>query len=89
MEKDAGYRQARRRVESRIRFYVHAAVYGGVNLLLALVSLGTSVRYAWFARAMLGWGVMLLLHGVWVYGFGKAASLKERMIEKELDRDKP
>lgn len=89
MEQDAAYQQARRRVESRIRFYVHAGVFGGVNLLLVLVSLGTAVRYAWFVRAMVGWGVVLLLHGFWVYGFGRAASLKKRMIEKELNREKP
>lgn len=82
--KDEAYEKARKRVEEKLGFYIHAAVFVGVNAIMAIVDLTGSPEKIWFHWVLLGWGLGLLLHGVRVFLMPQDTSLKDRMIAKEL-----
>ncbi len=56
MENQEVYQRAKKRVEAKIGFYIHLAVYAGVNILLIIINLSTSPQYIWFKWPLLGWG---------------------------------
>lgn len=91
MENQEAYNRAKERVEAKIGFYIHLAVYVGVNVLLIVINLATSPQYLWFKWPLLGWGIGLLLHGMSIFIFTgrKFEGIKERMIEKEIKKDSP
>ena len=83
---DEAYEKAKQRVEAKLGFYTHAAVFVGVNAILAAVDLTGSPEKLWFYWVLLGWGLGLALHAVQVFLMPQDTSLKDRMIEKELAR---
>ena len=89
MEKQEVYQRAKERVEAKIGFYIHLAVYVGVNILLIIINLSTSPEYLWFKWPLLGWGIGLSFHGMslFVFSGNKFKGIKEKMIEKEMKRD--
>ena len=89
MEKQEVYQRAKERVEAKIGFYIHLAVYVGVNILLIIINLSTSAEYLWFKWPLLGWGIGLFFHGMSIFVFSgeKFKGIKEKMIEKEMKRD--
>ena len=89
MENQETYRRAKRRAEAKIGFYIHLAVYVGVNILLIIINLSTSPQYIWFKWPLLGWGIGLFFHGmsIFVFSGNKFKGIKEKMIEKEMKRD--
>ena len=89
MENQEAYRRAKRRAEAKIGFYIHLAVYVGVNILLIIINLSTSPEYLWFKWPLLGWGIGLFFHGMSIFVFSgkKIEGIKEKMIEKEMKRD--
>jgi hypothetical protein len=87
MQDQGAYEKARKKVEAKIGFYIHLAVYTGVNILLMIINLVTSTQYLWFKWPLIGWGIGLLFHGFAVFAFSRGLSFKERMIEKELKRE--
>jgi hypothetical protein len=87
MENQEAYEKAKRRVEAKIGFYIHLAVYVGVNLLLLIINLATSPRYLWFKWPLIGWGIGLLIHGFGIALHSRGLALKERMIERELRKE--
>lgn len=74
--------QAKAKVEFRIHLYTFILVMG----LLVFIDLFTSPDTIWFIWPLLGWGIGLIAHGITVYYLSGAPSLKERMIEKEMDK---
>jgi hypothetical protein len=84
VEKQDAYQQAKARVEAKIGFFIHLAVYTGVNLLLIIINLLTAPRYLWFYWPLLGWGIGLFFHALKVFAFTGGSAIKERMIEKEM-----
>lgn len=77
-------RLARRRASAKLGWFVHATAYVLVNaLLFAISSEGWGHRH-WSPGPVIGWGVGLLLHGLSVFVLG--GSLRERMVQRELDR---
>ena len=80
------YQKAKKRVEAKIRFYVHLTVYVVVNILLIIVNLTTSTKYLWFKWPLIIWGLGLLFHSVGVRFSSAGYSIKERMIKKEMRR---
>ena len=73
---------AKAKVEFRIHMYVFIVVMG----LLAFIDLSKSPEDIWFIWPLLGWGIGVIVHGLTVYyGSGKP-NLKERMIEKEMNK---
>jgi hypothetical protein len=87
MEENEAYKRAEKRVEDKLGFYTHAAVYVVVNIFLAVLNLLTSPDHKWFVWPLFGWGIGLLFHGVGVFISGES-SMKERMIERELKRNR-
>ena len=86
MEDQEAYEKARKKVEAKIGFYIHLAVYTGVNILLIIINIVTSTQYLWFKWPLIGWGIGLFFHAFGVFAFSKGLSFKERMIEKELKK---
>ncbi len=86
MEDHEAYIKAKRRVEAKIGFYIHLVFYVGVNILLIIINLNTSTRYLWFKWPLIGWGIGVLFHAVGVFAFSKSLAIKERMIEKEMEK---
>lgn len=87
MEDRELYERAKKRVEVRIGFYIHLAVYFVVNTLLIIINLSTSPEYYWFKWPLIGWGIGLLFHGLGVYASSIGASVKERLIQKEIEKE--
>ena len=83
MENDA-YERAKKRVEEKMGFYSHLAVYLIVNAILLFINLTQSPRGYWFFWPLLGWGIGVFFHGMGVFVWGEGSSLKNRMIEKEM-----
>ncbi len=85
MDDQQVYERAKKRVAAKIGFYIHLTVYVAVNILLLIINLATT-EYPWFKWPLVGWGVGLGVHGLIVFALGSGSSIKERMIEKELQR---
>lgn len=85
MEHQEAYEKAKKRVEAKIGFYIHLAVFVGVNLLLIVINLVTAPGHLWFRWPLMGWGIGLFLHGLGVFASFKGDSIKKRMIEKEIE----
>jgi hypothetical protein len=82
------YQKARLKAESKIRFYIHFAVYLGVNIILLIINLKTSPDRLWFLYPFVGWGLALFLHGLKVLGVFNFSAAKQQLIEKELAKEK-
>jgi len=88
MENQETYKKAKKRVEAKMGFYIHLAVYVGVNVLLIVINLATSPQYVWFKWPLLGWGIGLFFHGMSIFVFSgrKFKGIKENMIQEEMKR---
>jgi len=78
------YAKARERAKAKYRFFVHAAVYAAVMILLVFVNLVTSPRAIWFVWPLVGWGLAVVLHGVRVFLLADKNALVDKMTEHEL-----
>jgi phosphate/sulfate permease len=88
MENKEAYRKAEQRVRAKMGFFIHLCVYLGVNLILFIINwetLGPN-GYHWFIWPLLGWGIGIFFHFMGVFFF--SGSIKERMIAKEIERQK-
>ena len=88
-EKSEAYIRAEKRVEAKLGFYRHLAVYIGVNLLLFLINVFSSRGEWWFYWPLLGWGIGVFFHflKVFVTGGQLTEKVKEGMIRKELEKE--
>jgi hypothetical protein len=79
---DERYEAARQRVEARVGFFGHLAVFAVVNIVFLIVA---GADWLWVT---LFWGIGLALHAwrVFFSGSEKLADWKERQIQKELGR---
>ncbi|MEX0716554.1 MAG: 2TM domain-containing protein [Planctomycetaceae bacterium] len=86
---DPEYHAARKRVEARMGFYVHLAVYVVVNAILVTINLVKSDSPAdwWFYWPLLGWGIGIAFHAFKVFGNRGGDSLKERWVERETEKE--
>ena len=87
MEKEESYQKAKKRVEAKIGFFIHLAVYVGVNILLIIINLLTSTQELWFKWPLIGWGIGLFFHALGVFVFSGGSAIKEQMIEKEMKKE--
>lgn len=55
--------------EGRISFYVHAAVYVLVNILLLVINLVFVPQFLWFFFPLVGWGIGLTMHYLFAVRF--------------------
>ena len=98
MGSDEAYEKAKKKVDAKIGFYIHLAVYIGVNVLLVIINFATIVppetkcnclaRY-WFIWPLFGWGIGIVFHAAAAFIFSNGADVKQRMIEKEMKKQAP
>lgn len=86
MGEQEAYERAKLRVEARIGFFIHLAIYMAVNVLLVIINLTTDPQYLWFKWPLIGWGIGVIFHAVGVFFLSVGSMAKERMIEKEMKR---
>ena len=77
---------AQKRAEAKIGFYIHAAIFIAVNLLLVAINLATDPKTIWFIWPLIGWGLGLLGHGLLVYNPPQDSDFKQNLIAKELEK---
>jgi len=78
-------RRARRRVNQKMGFYIHASVYVLVNLGLAAINFASGGR-SWHLWPLAGWGLGLAIHGFVTFASLNGDSLRERMQQDEVER---
>jgi hypothetical protein len=81
-------RQARKRANAKLGWYVHALVFLAVNTLLLM--LAAMAGRNWAAFPALGWAIGLAVHGLVVFVLNGTGGLRERLIDAErrsLQRD--
>lgn len=79
-------RRAKKRVEAKMGWYIHALVYVLVNGGLLLVNL-VAGGHRWSVWPLLGWGIGLAVHGIVVFAaYGPGERWRERMLAQELQR---
>ena len=88
MDEQEMYQRAKESAESKIGFYIHFAVFLGVNCLLMVIILKTSPQSLWFLWPLFGWGIGVILHGLTVLDVFNFSAAKKRLIEKELAKEK-
>ena len=88
MEDQQVYQRAKERAESKIQFYIHLAVFLGVNCILVVINLKTSPGSLWFIWPFFGWGIAVVLHGLKVLDVFSFSRVKKQMVEKELSKEK-
>jgi len=80
------YERAKGRVEAKIGFFIHLAVYIVVNGLLIIINISTSSQYLWFKWPLIGWGIGVIFHAFYVFFLSSGSFIKERLIEKEMKK---
>lgn len=78
------YGTARRRAEAKYGFFVHAAVYAAVMVLLVIINLVTSPGNIWFIWPLIGWGFAVVLHGLRVFVLADRNDILDALTEREL-----
>jgi fatty acid desaturase len=78
-------RRARRRVNQKMGFYIHATVYLLVNLGLAAINFAGGGK-AWHMWPLAGWGLGLAIHGFVTFASLNGDGLRERMLDDEVER---
>lgn len=86
---DNKYDKAKKRVRMIKGFYIHLAVYVLVNILLFLINILTSPGVFWFYWPLLGWGIGLASHAIFVYGSGSwfDSDWEEKKIAEMLEKE--
>jgi hypothetical protein len=74
--------EARLKAEVKVGFYIHSAVYSGVNFVLFIIWWLTG-GFPWFVFPLLGWGVGLCAHFLRVFAH---ISITDRLVEKEYQQ---
>ena len=87
MSNQEAYANAKKKVESRMSFYIHLSVYLGVMTLLTVLNLTVAGDYFWAMWPMIGWGSAVIIHALFTFVFTTKSSMKDRMIEKEMQKE--
>ena len=86
MENEILYRRAAARVEARLAFYRHVVIYVLVNAFLAILNVIRTPDHFWFKWSVFGWGIGLVAHGISVFSYRWREGSRERMIQREMQR---
>lgn len=78
-------RRARRRVNQKMGFYIHATVFVLVNLGLAAINFAAGGK-SWHLWPLAGWGLGLAIHGFVTFASLNGEGLRDRMLEREKAR---
>ena len=82
-------RDAMKYVRGKRFFFIHLIVYGWVFAFLLTLNLVTGPGYIWVAWPAVGWGMLLVIHAMSVFGLLPLFSQdwEKRQIEKHLSRN--
>lgn len=83
-EEDLVHR-AKRRVDMKMGWLMHALVFVLVNLGLYLINQWTG-QQRWSQWPLMGWGLGLAIHGLVVWISLSGEGLRDRMLAKEVER---
>ena len=75
---------AHKRANALISWYIHAAVYILVNLVLITISALGGKHWAVFPA--LGWGLGLAIHGAVVFLHAPLQGLRDQLVQRERNR---
>ena len=78
---------AEQNAKLKVEFRIHLVTFIAVNAILAAINLILTPEYLWVIWPVLGWGIGLIVHAINVHA-STNSSFKERMIEKELEKQK-
>ena len=76
---------ARKRVQARMGFIIHVAIYTVMNGGLFAIWLFSGKGYPWFMWPLIGWGVGVIAHAG-ALAIGPGSAIEERAVDKELRR---
>lgn len=79
------YKRAKNRVKEIKGFYMNLTACLVTIPLLIFINYYTYWQFQWFWFAMLGWGLILVIHAFLVFGYVK--SWEEKKIKQMLDRE--
>lgn len=79
-------RLAKKRADAKFGWYIHAAVFVLVNLVMLAVSNYGIGRRAWAYQPMLAWAFGLAMHGMSAWFMGAETDFRERLIQRERER---
>lgn len=88
MDTQTSYDQATQRVEEKMGFFIHLIAYVVVNGALTALNLVATPEVLWFYWPLAGWGIGIVLHGWKVISAQSVSRLKQKMIQRELERSK-
>jgi hypothetical protein len=77
---------ASKRAAAKLGWFIHAAVFTIVNLVVFAMSKYGFGQRSWSIVPFLGWGLGLAMHGASVWLLGAGSDLRERMVQKERER---
>jgi hypothetical protein len=88
-EQDIKYQKAKERVAELQGFYIHLTVYVIVNLGLFLINMLASPGVLWFFWPLMGWGIAVALHALFVFGSGRflGADWEEKKIKEIMENE--
>jgi hypothetical protein len=78
-------RIAHQRAGAKLGWYVHAVVYGAVNLFIFGISRYGFGDRPWSVVPLLAWGLGLALHGLAVFVLGSGGALRDRLVQHGRD----
>ena len=84
-ERDSLEARARRRVNRKIGFYLHALVFVLVNLGLYAINSATGGAH-WARFPLWGWGLGLAIHGLVTLVALQGDGVHKGMMEREIER---
>jgi len=87
MENQKDYQNAKKRLQAKLGFKIHAVIYTVVILLLMAINYSVSSDYLWVKWPMFGWGIGLFFHALNTYVFQGNSLITEDMIRKEMEKD--
>ena len=76
------------RVHQKAEFYRHLVTFLVVGAILAALDLLTSPGSLWFYWPMGFWAIGLAMHAADVWIMGDGAGLEERMLRREMERQR-
>jgi hypothetical protein len=80
---------AQKRVDDKKAFYSHLAVYLLFNIAFVIIWVVTSLGgYIWFIWPLLGWGVAVALHAMYVFIFHRDSNWEKNSVEREVSKIK-
>jgi hypothetical protein len=83
------YYQAVKKVNDIKGFYGNLIAYIMSNVFFLILNLITSPSHLWFYWPLLGWGIGVVVHGMWVFNylphFGK--DWEERKIKEFMENE--